>query len=285
MRSVPSDYTLIAPKTLGDALAILAEDPGAWHPIAGGTDVMVLYEAGQLTQRRLMSLWGLSELRGLRTTPDHLEIGALATYFDLQRDQTVAREFPSLAQAGAETGGPAIQNRGTIGGNLANASPAADAPPALLCYDAELELVSSGGARWVPLDGFHTSYKRTVMRQDELIRTIRLPRQRAWTTHWYRKVGTRKAQAISKVVAAGAARLEGGRLVELRLAMGSVAQTVVRMRAVEACLRGQAPSPALIAAAREAVAQDIKPIDDIRSTAEYRLAVARNLVEQFLTEL
>lgn len=285
MRSVPSDYTLIAPKTLGDALAMLAEGPGIWHPIAGGTDVMVLYEAGQLTQRKLMSLWGLSELRGLRTTPAHLEIGALATYGELQRDQTVAREFPSLARAGSETGGPAIQNRGTIGGNLANASPAADTPPALLCYDAEVELVSAGGARWVPLDGFHTSYKRTVMRQDELIRTIRLPRQRAWTKHWYRKVGTRKAQAISKVVATGAFRLEGGRLAELRLAMGSVAATVVRLRAVEACLRGQVPTPALIAAAREAVAQDVKPIDDIRSTAEYRLAVAQNLVEQVLAEL
>jgi CO/xanthine dehydrogenase FAD-binding subunit len=285
MRSVPSDYTLIAPKTLGDALALLAEGADVWHPIAGGTDVMVLYEAGQLTQTKLMSLWGLSELRGLRTTPAHLEIGALATYGELQQDQTVAREFPSLARAGAETGGPAIQNRGTIGGNLANASPAADTPPALLCYDAEVELVSARGARWVPLDGFHTSYKRTVMRQDELIRTIRLPRQRAWTKHWYRKVGTRKAQAISKVVAAGAVRLEGGRLAELRLAMGSVAATVVRLRAVEACLRGQAPTPALIAAAREAVARDVKPIDDIRSTAEYRLAVAQNLVEQFLAEL
>jgi CO/xanthine dehydrogenase FAD-binding subunit len=285
MRGVPSDYTLIAPKTLGDALAKLAAEPGVWHPLAGGTDVMVLYEAGQLTQRKLMSLWALSDLRGLRTTPTHLEIGALATYSALQGDATVAREFPSLARASAETGGLAIQNRGTIGGNLANASPAADTPPALLCYDAEIELVSAVGARWVPLDGFHTSYKRTVMRQDELIRTIRLPRQPAWTKHWYRKVGTRKAQAISKVVVAGACRLEGGRLVELRLAMGSVAATVVRLRAVEACLRGQALTPALIAAAREAVAQDVKPIDDIRSTADYRLAVAQNLVEQFLTEL
>ena len=190
-----------------------------------------------------------------------------------------------LCRAASETGGLAIQNRGTLGGNIANASPAGDSPPALLVYDAEVELVSAQGARLLPYNGFHTGYKQMLMRPDELIKSIRLPRARAPRTHYYRKVGTRKAQAISKICFAACARLDGERVADVRLALGSVAPTVVRCSKTEEALKGRVPDADTLHAAQAALADEIAPIDDIRSTAHYRLRVALNLLEDFLLEL
>jgi CO/xanthine dehydrogenase FAD-binding subunit len=189
-----------------------------------------------------------------------------------------------LCRAAAETGGVATQNRGTLGGNIANASPAADSPPALLVYDAELELVSAGGARWLPYAGFHTGYKQTVMRPEELIRRIRLPRDaRPWKAY-YRKVGARKAQAISKVCLAGAARVENGRLADVRVALASMAPVPLRCSRTEASLRGQQLDTGLLRRAREELAREIAPIDDMRSTERYRSRIAQNLLEDFLRQ-
>jgi CO/xanthine dehydrogenase FAD-binding subunit len=187
-----------------------------------------------------------------------------------------------LCRAAAETGGIATQNRGTLGGNIANASPAADSPPALLIYDAELELISASGARWVAYGDFHKGYKQMEMRSDELIRRIRMPRAASGWKHYYRKVGTRRAQAISKICFAGAARVESGRIAEARIALGSVAPTVVRADETENLLRGEKPTPAILASAQEAVGQEIAPIDDMRSNARYRRRVAQNLLAEFL---
>ena len=228
----------------------------------------------------------MPELHGVVVTSENVTLGALTTYSEIQRHAILAAEFPLLCRAAEETGSVATQNRGTLGGNIANASPAADSPPALLVYDAEIKLVSAAGERWVRYDGFHTGYKKMLLRPDELIARIRLPRtMRGWKQH-FRKVGTRKAQAISKICFAAAVQLEGGRAVrDLRLAFGSVAPTVVRAAAAESVLRGGRLSPATIAAAREALARDIAPIDDIRSTARYRLRVAQNILEEFLRSL
>jgi CO/xanthine dehydrogenase FAD-binding subunit len=246
----------------------------------------VLLEAGKLAHRRFLNIWKLAELRGVMIGHDDVTLGALTTYSEIQRHAILAAEFPLLCRAAAETGSVATQNRGTLGGNIANASPAADSPPALLVYDAEIELVSAAGARWVRYAGFHTGYKKMLMRADELIARIRLPRaRRGWTQH-YRKVGTRRAQAISKICFAAAVRLDGdGAIGDLRLAFGSVAPAVVRAAGAESALRGGRLSPATIAAAREALARDIAPIDDIRSTARYRLRVAQNILEEFLRSL
>src|SRR5437667_9297725 len=184
-----------APRDLGAALDILARQPGAWKPFAGGTDLMVLLESDKLPQRRFVSVWGLPELRGIEETPDSLTLGALTTYTEIRQHPVLAREFPLLCLAAAETGGIATQNRGTLGGNIANASPAADSPPALLAYDAVLELISADGARWIPYDQFHIGYKQMGLQPDELLRSIRLPRPTKEQLHYYRKVGTRKAQA------------------------------------------------------------------------------------------
>src|SRR4030095_10309515 len=155
MRGYIPAYQLATPASLADALAVLANEPGRWKPFAGGTDLMVLLESGNLKHRNYINIWQLDELREIDVTVDHITLGALTTYTDVQENEIIRAEFPMLCQAASETGGLAIQNRGTLGGNIINASPAADSPPALLVYDAELELVSSKDSRWLSYYGFH----------------------------------------------------------------------------------------------------------------------------------
>lgn len=286
MRAYPPHYELTVPRTLPDALALLARAPGQWRPFAGGTDLMVLFEAGRLAHKKFFSICHLPELRGIEATAEAVTLGALTSYAQVQRDETLRREFPMLCQAAGETGGPAIQNRGTLGGNICNASPAADSPPALLAYDAELELVSAEGTRVVPYKDFHLAYKQTAMRADELLSRIRLRRAAKPWRHYYRKVGTRKAQAISKVCLAGAARVEDdGRVAEVRIALASVAPTVLRCTATEKTLINRRLDASVIADALHELRREITPIDDIRSTAGYRRRVALNLLADFLREM
>ena len=284
MRSFVPAYELHIPANVDEALAWLASEPGRWRPFAGGTDLMVLLEAGRLEHTRFISLQGLRDLRYVEAGVREVSLGALTTYSDVRRHPLLAAEFPLLGLAAAETGGVANQNRGTLGGNIANGSPAADSPPALLAYDAVLELASTRGARRVPYESFHTGYKQMDLAPDEVITAIHVPRRPGRRHHFYRKVGTRRAQAISKVCIAGVLELQEGVMTDVRLAFGSVAPTPVRARHTEAALRGRALDEGTIAAAREAVARDIAPIDDLRSTAQYRLVVARNLVEELLRD-
>ena len=282
MRAYVPGYQLTTPATLNDALALISKEPGVWKPFAGGTDLMVLLEAGKLAHRNYVNIWPLRELRGIEITDEHVTLGALTTYTDVQANAVLQREFPMLCQAASETGGLAIQNRGTLGGNVVNASPAADSPPALLAYDAELELVSSGGSRWLPYDGFHTGYKQMTMRADELLARIRLPRRTSRVKQYYRKVGTRKAQAISKVCFAGVVRMGGTRVADVRVVLGSVAPIVLRCKQTEDAIRGKELNDATVKLARETLLREIVPIDDVRSTADYRLRVAANLLVDFL---
>jgi len=285
VRAYVPAYELEAPRDLSAALDRMAREPGAWKPLAGGTDLMVLLEAGKLSHRRFLSIWKLPELRNIKVTPEHVTLGALTTYTEVRRHETLSREFPLLCRAAAETGGVATQNRGTLGGNIANASPAADSPPALLVYDAELELVSAGGSRWVPFHGFWSGYKQIDLRPSELIRCIRLARGKKGWKQYYRKVGTRRAQAISKVCFAAAARIDGGRIADVRIALGSVAPTVLRAVETEKILQGETPTSALLRAAQETLAREIAPIDDMRSTARYRRRIALNLLAEFCETL
>lgn len=273
------------PGSLAEALALLNIEPGVWKPFAGGTDLMVLLEAGKLDHRNYVNIWGLSELRGIEVTDTHVTLGALTTYTEVQAHPILQSEFPMLCQAASETGGLAIQNRGTLGGNVVNASPAADSPPALLVYDAEIELVSIGGSRWLPYDGFHTGYKQMQIAPDELLARIRLPRNTGGASHYYRKVGTRKAQAISKVCFSGLARIDQGHIEDVRIALGSVAPIIVRCVETEKMLRGKKPGAETTVAASASLSREISPIDDIRSTANYRLQVAQNLLTDFLSTL
>lgn len=283
MRSRLQDYELRSVPSLEDALQLMSADPGGWTPFAGGTDLMVLLEAGTLKPRRLLNIWSLTELGGIVTSSDTIGIGALVTYTELLESEVVRRELPLLGRAARETGAVAIQNRGTVGGNIANASPAADLPPALLVYDAMIEIGSIRGRRHVPYAEFHRGYKQMDLAPDELILSVNLPRGRGGWTQAYRKVGTRRAQAISKICFAAAADIEDGTARDVRIALGSVAPTVVRARTAESVLRGRRIDPGVVEDACAALALDIAPIDDVRSTASYRRRVASNLLEDFLS--
>jgi CO/xanthine dehydrogenase FAD-binding subunit len=272
MRSNIPAFEMRAPRTLAEALDLFASEPGVWQPFAGGTDLMVLLEAGKLEHHRYISIWELKELRGISISGEYVSLGALTTYTDVLHNDTLRSEFPLLAEAARNTGGIATQNRGTIGGNIVNASPAADTPPALLVYDAELELISARGSRRLPYREFHTGYKQMQIASGELLARIYLRRNTARWRQYYRKVGTRKAQAISKVCFAGVMDDATG---EARIAMGSVAPVPLRCLRTEAAIASGGDAAAALDA-------EISPIDDIRSVAAYRRRVAQNLLRDFL---
>jgi OHCU decarboxylase len=285
MRSLPSNYELVAPGSLASVLALLAREPD-WTPIAGGTEVMVQYGAGKLATHKLISIWGIPELCRIETIADELHIGAGCTYTDLRRNSLVCAEFPLLSIAASWTGSIANQNRGTLGGNIVNASPAADSLPALLAYEAELILTSERGERRVPYVGFHTGYKKMLLLHHELIRTIVLKRRFAEYVSYSRKVGPRSAQAISKLCIAALARTSGKRVEDVRIGIASMAPVPLRLRATEKVLLEREWSGVeTLHAARRALESEVSPIDDIRSTRAYRVAVAGNLLEEFLYTL
>jgi CO/xanthine dehydrogenase FAD-binding subunit len=250
----------------------MMRDAGPLVPLAGGTDVYVGLNFGTLPAKRFLDLWALDDLRRIRLSNGTMSIGALATYTEIIRSPLVRRRLPILAAAAREIGGVQIQNRGTLGGNIANGSPAGDTLPVLAVADATLVLASSGGERRVPFNSFYTGYRRSVLRSDELIAAVEVPLLAG--RQWFRKVGTRAAQAISKVVMAA---IRGG---EPRVSLGSVAATVVRLPRTEAVLTADGG----IGEARRALEEEIQPIDDLRSTAEYRRRVSGNLLEQFWSE-
>lgn len=285
MRGDAAAATILRPRAPAEALRLYARQPEA-VPIAGGTDLMVAWNAGGLAGRTFLDLSPLRPWSRIRLTRGALVVGALATHSELVRHAQVRRRFPLLAAACATVGGVQIQNRGTIGGNVANASPAGDTFPALAVYEARVALVSSGGRRELPLVDFFTGVKRNCLAPGELVEALRLPLPpRRPTRASFRKVGTRAAQAISKTVAAGLLWLRrDGTVAELRFALGSMAPTVRRLRAAEAFVVGRHLTPEVVREAVALVADDVSPIDDVRSSAAYRLAVSRNLLHRFLSE-
>jgi CO/xanthine dehydrogenase FAD-binding subunit len=285
MRSDPADYEILAPGSLEGAVMLLGDNPGKLLPIAGGTDLMVQYAAGTLRVRKLVSIWNIPDLRRIEILPAEIQIGAGCTYTDLRERKEVKRAFPLLAQAAAWIGGIANQNRGTLGGNIANASPAGDSLPALLAYDAELILISVRGERRVAYRNFHKDYKKMELAPDELIRAIGLPRRFEGHVSYTRKVGTRNAQAISKVCISALGRIANSVIEDVRIALGSVAPVPLRLAETEKILNGKRLEPALALLARKTAAAEVRPIDDIRSTARYRAAVVGNLVAEFLERL
>ena len=230
---------------------------------------MVLFECGKLTHKKFVNIWGVPELKGIQLHPDRIELGALTTYSELQKNDVMKSEFTNLVRSSSETGAVAIQNRGTLGGNIANASPAADSSPALLAYEARVELVSAQGRREVPYAEFHLAYKKTALKSNELVSKIILPRVLGERFHYFRKVGTRKAQAISKICIAGVSGPGGN----LRAVFGSVGPVPLLI---------EIPKGQSIETAQAALRKKITPIDDIRSTADYRMQVSLNLLADFI---
>jgi CO/xanthine dehydrogenase FAD-binding subunit len=265
-----SRLTLARPRTVHEALRMLAAEP--LTPVAGCTDLYVGLQFGTVTATRFVDLWGLDDLRGIRRAAGGLRLGALTTYTEIIRSRLVQAQVPMLVAAAREIGGAQIQNRGTIGGNLANASPAGDTLPVLAAAGARIVLGRAGHERAVPVAEFYTGYRATVRRPDELILAIEIPRLEG--RQWWRKVGTRRAQAISKVMMAGVR----GPIV--RVAVGAVAPTVVLAVRASQMLSGGAS----LADAQAALDAEIAPIDDLRSTRHYRRAVAMNLLAQFWSD-
>jgi xanthine dehydrogenase small subunit len=271
VQSSISDRTLLQPRSLAEALRML-RDEGPLVPLAGCTDLYVSLNFGTLKETRFLSLWRLDALRKMEVRGDKLSIGALVTFTDLIRSPLVCDRVPMLVAAAREVGGVQIQNRGTLGGNVANASPAGDTLPVLAAAEATVVLTSAAAVRKVAFTSFYTGYRRTVMHPDELIVAFEFPS--ASGPQWFRKVGTRAAQAISKVVMAGVRDPDGR---PPRIALGSVAPTVVRLPRTETALA----SGVSIEDAQRTLAGEITPIDDVRSTAEYRRRVAANLLARF----
>ena len=209
-------------------------------------------------------------------------MGALVTYSEVRQHSKLEKMFPLLASAARETGAVAIQNRGTIGGNIANASPAADTPPALLVYDAQIDLASVDGVRSVSYSKFHLGYKKMDLKADEIVAKVRIPKYQGKIRHYYRKVGTRKAQAISKICFAGILEIKKGRVEKVGIGLGSVGPIPLRCFETEAFLQDQKLNGTLLAKAKEILLKEITPIDDIRSTGEYRKIVTGRLLEEFL---
>ncbi len=282
MRGNAAEHELVAPGSLASVLDLLAATPGQWTPIAGGTELMVAFAAGRLTASKLVSIWGIDELRFIEPSPDKLIIGAASTFSDLRSNPIVAAEFPLLDKAASWIGSIANQTRATLGGNLVNGSPAADSSPALLVYDAEIELISVRGKRRMPYYEFHTGYKQNAMTADELLHAVYLPRRFAKHQQYLRKVGTRRAMAISKVALGATARVNSGAIEEVRVAAASLAPFPARLSKTEAALLGHKLSSSLIETARDALLAEAQPIDDIRSNAQYRKGVGANLLGEFL---
>jgi CO/xanthine dehydrogenase FAD-binding subunit len=285
MHSNPTEYALIAPTTLQAVLHTLAENPGRYTPIAGGTEIMVALGAGRLTQKNLLSINHLKELRFINVTADEVTIGSGTTFTDIRRHAVIASDFSLLTQAAGWTGSIANQNRGTLGGNIVNASPAADSPPALLAYDATLTLISATGTRTMPYADFHLGYKKTALAPNELLQSITLKKSFEGYKTYTRKVGTRNAQAISKVAIAALAKINNGTIEDIRIGAASLRDRPSRLIATEQTLLNQPITTQTIANARKALATETQPIDDIRSTARYRATVAANLLEEFLNIL
>jgi CO/xanthine dehydrogenase FAD-binding subunit len=267
-----SHRSLLSPRSLADALAML-RDEGPLTPLAGCTDLYVALNFGTLKDARFLDLWRLDTLRQIGMRRGLLSIGALATHADLIRSPLVRRHLPMLAAAAREIGGVQIQNRGTIGGNVANASPAGDTLPVLAAAEAIVVLESASGSRRISFENFYSGYRQTVRRPDELITAFEIPPLPA--RQWFRKVGTRAAQAISKVVIAGVIADRP------RIAIGSVAPTVLRLPRTEAAIANGDSIDAI----QHALLSEIEPIDDVRSTADYRRRVAANLIARMIQDL
>jgi CO/xanthine dehydrogenase FAD-binding subunit len=281
-----SNIEVFSPKTLPEAYIQLRELNGRAKPLAGGTDLMVQLHDRVAAAPAYLNIWNLDELRGIQDIGDALRIGALTTYTQMMHSPLVRQYCPILIDAAKTVGGVQIQNRGTLGGNIVNASPAGDTLPILAAFEAQLELGSHRGVRVVPFNDFYTGYRQTVLAPDEVVVAVRLPKPSSNERLFFQKVGSRQALVISKVVMAGKAWIDEEKQVHsIHIGVGSVAPTVIRLRQTEALLQGQKLTDELIESARQSAMQEVLPITDVRSTEYYRKTITGNVLVRFLRQL
>ncbi len=281
-----SNIEVFSPTKLPEAYLQLRELSGRAKLLAGGTDLMVQLHDRVAVAPAYLNIWNLDELRGIQDIGDTLRIGALTTYTQMMRSPLMRQFCPILIDAAKTVGGVQIQNRGTLGGNIVNASPAGDTLPILAAFDAKLELGSHRGVRMVPFNEFYTGYRQTVLAQDELVVAVHLPKPASNEHLFFQKVGSRQALVISKVVVAGKAWFDEGKQVHsIQIGVGSVAPTVIRLRQTEALLQGQVLTEALIENAKKSAIQEVRPITDVRSNEHYRRTITGNVLVRFLRQL
>jgi CO/xanthine dehydrogenase FAD-binding subunit len=280
-----TETSVYTPSHLSEAYEILSSHGSGVKVLAGGTDLMVLYNSGLPMPKEVLNIWRLDELRGIEEDAGHLKFGALCTFTQIINDGRVKRYAPALIDAARTIGAIQIQNRGTLGGNIVNGSPAGDSLPVLAAFDAELELGSTRGVRRVPFNEFYTGYRQTVLAPDELVLSILLPKQQDGERARFYKVGTRAAQAISKVVMSVRAGIDAEKKINsIAIGLGSVAPTIIRARETESAITGRVIDEELIGRARRSLMAEVKPISDIRSTERYRRTICGNLIAKFLRE-
>jgi CO/xanthine dehydrogenase FAD-binding subunit len=281
-----SKIEVFSPKNLSDAYRHLHELNGRAKLLAGGTDLMVQLHDRIGVAPAYLNIWNLDELRGITEDDKDLRIGALTTYTQIINSSLIKQDCPILIEAAKTVGGVQIQNRGTMGGNIVNASPAGDTLPILAAFDAQLELGSHRGIRVVPFNEFYTGYRQTVLAPDELVVAIKIPKSKPKEKLFFQKVGSRQALVISKVVMAAKAAVDDDQKINsIQIGVGSVAPTVMRLPQTEALLSGQMLTNELIGRARQTAMQEIKPITDVRSTEYYRRKITGNLLMKFLCSL
>ncbi len=296
------------PHTLQEAYE-LRDRYQSYKVLAGGTDLYVLINGGLIKPEGVISLWGLQELSHIKDSGDYIYVGSLVTHTNIVNSDTIRINLPALAEASSTIGARQIQNRGTIGGNIMNASPAGDTLPPLMAYDAEIEVSSVDGSRWIKFTDFYSGYRKSVLRPNEILTRIKIKKPHPYEVSKFLKIGTRKAQAISKIMGAFRIKIEGsaapatqdefarrgGRgtcasaecvtVQSVAIAYGSVAPVPIRTPKTEGLLRGRALNKGLITQAVDSVKNEVAPIDDIRSTGEYRRHVAGVLLQRFLEGL
>ncbi len=278
-----SKLEVYSPKTLPEAYRHLQELNGRAKLLAGGTDLMVQLHDRVGVAPAYLNIWGLNDLRGIADAGDHVRIGALTTYTQLIKSPIVKQYCPILIEASKTVGGAQIQNRGTIGGNIVNASPAGDTLPILAAFEAQLELGSQRGVRVFSFNEFYTGYRQTILAPDELVLAVRLPKPEPNARLFFQKAGSRQALVISKVVLAAQAGVDDKKEIQyIKISAGSVAPTVIRLRQAEALLQGQLLTNEVIERARQTAMLEVKPITDVRSTEQYRRMITGNLLMKFL---
>jgi CO/xanthine dehydrogenase FAD-binding subunit len=269
---------------VAEALAFMALEPGRLPILAGGTDLVIQCRSGELSPQGFIDINELEELSGIETTPTHVVVGARATHAQIASHPEVREHLPSLAEACSQVGGRQVQNVGTIGGNVMNASPAGNTLPVLLAHEAEFIARDLKGDRTIHADDLYTAYRKTALKPDELLVSIRIPLPDEEEVSRFYRIASRRAQAVSKISVCFRGRISHGGIKSIRIALGSVAPTVIRAQGTEMLLSGKVISSALIDKARRSLADEIAPIDDVRSTADYRKYAAVGLMMRFLRE-
>jgi CO/xanthine dehydrogenase FAD-binding subunit len=277
--------TAFSPTSLSEVYDLLAAHGRNAKIIAGGTDLMVLMNARQLDAAEFIDIWRLNELRGITDEGETIRIGALTTYTQLIKSSLIQQSAPALVEASRTIGAIQIQNRGTIGGNIVNASPAGDSLPVLAAFDAEVEIGSVRGVRRVAFNQFYTGYRQTVMEPDEILLAVRLLKLKNGERSFFCKVGTRRAQAISKVVLAAKAQVNNEMINSISIGIGSVAPTVIRAPQTESLLANSQLDATIIEQAQQTISHEVAPITDLRSTEHYRRTVTGNVLAKFLRQL